>query len=81
MKHVIARRDLMRFVVGQAFYVCVDRPEILVTGLQQGIETVDDEIGLLEIVDNVFRCTSGAPRRSQYGWDRRLPARTQSPAL
>ena len=43
----------MRLKVRHSLHIGIDAAEVLVTGLQQLLETVDDKIGLLEIVDDV----------------------------
>ena len=56
MKDAVLRQDGVGGDLGQAFQPRIDRREIGVPGpVQQFIETVDDEIALLVIVDAILR--------------------------
>ena len=54
MDQRIAWQGFMGLDVGLAFHLIIDAAEILVAGIEQGIEAVDHEIGLLKVVDDVF---------------------------
>ena len=54
MDQRIAWHGFMSLYVGLVFHLIIDAAEILVAGVEQGIEAVDHEIGLLEVVDDVF---------------------------
>lgn len=50
----VGGREFVRLQIRREAQPVVDRAEVPIAGLEQPLETVDDEIALLKIVDDVF---------------------------